>query len=114
MQNNAQALVRNFWKHEFTANIDKYFDMPEKATVIAPYTLHKKIAWFNAFTINPAAAKILNTYLEPHEDRYWFEQKIWNETNNIDVIGVYDSIVEFDDPWYAFLQLYSLMLKGQL
>jgi len=110
MQNNAQPMVREFWKYEFTENIDKYFDMPEKATVIAPYTLHKKIAWFNAFTINPKAAKRLIAYLKPQQDRYWFEQKIWNETDAIDVIGIHDSIVEWEDPWQAFLQLFSLML----
>ena len=113
MQNNAQPMVREFWKYEFTENIDKYFDMPEKATVIAPYTLHKKVAWFNAFTINPEAAKCLIAYLKPQQDRYWFEQKIWNETDAIDVIGIHDSIVEWEDPWQAFLQLFSLMRRGE-
>lgn len=116
MPNNAQPMVRAFWKYEFTNNIDKYFNIVNKdtAAVSAPYTLYRKIAWFNGFVINPEAAKLVLTYLKPQNNRYWFEQKIWNETNNIDVIGLHDSIIEFIDPWKAFLQLFSLMCRGEL
>lgn len=116
MPNNAQPLVREFWKHEFTANCDAYFDLVKDNTqpgVAAPYTLKKKIAWFNAFVINPAAAETLLTYLKPQEDRYWFEQKIW-QNDNISVYGLHDDITEWEDPWQEFLHLFSLMKQGKL
>src|SRR5574344_825579 len=115
MQNNAQQLVRDFWRYEFTQADEALFKLvdTDKPTVSAPYTLGKKICWFNAWVINPTAAKIVLIYLKLQKDRYWFERQLF-QNDEIAVTGIHDNIVEWEDPWQEFLHLYSLMKQGKL
>ena len=108
MDNGAQPIVRNFWKREFGQNSDKYFKAVEgdKPLVSAPITNPEhKVAWFNAFVINPAAAKDLKPVLHAQEDRYWFEQEIWKACPNTEVIGVLTDKFEGEKTWGLFMQL---------
>lgn len=110
MPNQAQPMVRAFWQHEFTVNSEKYFEMvnENKPLVSAPYTMKRNIAWFNAFVMNPIAAKWLLTYLKPQSDRYWFEQQLWNHDSTVTMLGLYDDMVStFSDPWPAFVYLFN-------
>lgn len=108
MDNAAQPIVRNFWKREFGHNSDKYFKAVEgdKPLVSAPITNPEhKVAWFNAFVINPAAAKDLMPVLYIQKDRYWFEQEIWKACPNTEVIGVLTDKFEGEKTWGLFMQL---------
>jgi len=89
MQNNAQPIVRNMWKHEFGVNHETYFNMvninePCCASIIA--SAKNKICWYNGFVLNNLAAKQILKILTPHTDRYWFEQQMLAEAN-VKVIG---------------------------
>ena len=115
MPNQAQPMVRAFWQHEFTVNSEKYFEMVDdyKPLVSAPYTMHKNIAWFNAFVMNPMAASKLLVYLKPQEDRYWFEQKIWNQDSSVTMLGLYDDkVANFAEPWPAFVSLFREIMSA--
>ncbi len=115
MPNQAQPMVRAFWQHEFTVNSEKYFEMVNdcKPLVSAPYTMHKNIAWFNAFVMNPMAASKLLVYLKPQEDRYWFEQKIWNQDSSVTMLGLYDDkVANFAEPWPAFVSLFREIMSA--
>lgn len=115
MPNQAQPMVRAFWQHEFTVNSEKYFEMVDdcKPLVSAPYTMHKNIAWFNAFVMNPMAASKLLVYLKPQEDRYWFEQKIWNQDSSVTMLGLYDDkVASFVEPWPAFVSLFREIMSA--
>lgn len=115
MPNQAQPMVRAFWQHEFTVNSEKYFEMVDdcKPLVSAPYTMHKNIAWFNAFVMNPMAASKLLVYLKPQEDRYWFEQKIWNQDSSVTMFGLYDDkVAGFAEPWPAFVSLFREIMSA--
>lgn len=115
MPNQAQPMVRAFWQHEFTVNSEKYFETVDdcKPLVSAPYTMHKNIAWFNAFVMNPMAASKLLVYLKPQEDRYWFEQKIWNQDSSVTMLGLYDDkVASFVEPWPAFVSLFREIMSA--
>lgn len=115
MPNQAQPMVRAFWQHEFTINSEKYFEMVNdcKPLVSAPYTMHKNTAWFNAFVMNPMAASKLLVYLKPQEDRYWFEQKIWNQDSSVTMLGLYDDkVASFTEPWPAFVSLFREIMSA--
>ena len=115
MPNQAQPMVRAFWQHEFTVNSEKYFEIVtgDRAKVSAPYTLKRNVAWFNAFVMNSLAAKNLLTYLKPQEDRYWFEQKIWNSGAPVEILGLYDNkLTAYNDPWIAFVSLFREIMNN--
>ena len=89
MQNNAQALVREFWHKIFTDEADTYFKYvdADEPTCSAPIVGKEKHAcWFNGFILNVAAANSILKILTVHTDRYWFETGMLKEAN-VNVIG---------------------------
>ena len=110
MPNNAQPVVRNFWKHEFTEKADQYFNAvnSDKALASAPIVGSRNpICWFNGFVINPTAAKQILEKLSVHENRYWFEQQMLKESN-VSTFGLYDSNAEDGNyAWHSFCYYYQ-------
>ena len=85
-----QKTIRNLWKNEFTGDrLTKYLDRlnTEKATVCCPYTGIQKWTWFNAWMINPTAAKLFSNRLR-FSDYRWYYERIFEGHNNIDVVGM--------------------------
>ena len=96
MPNNAQPLVREFWKREFGRYSDKYFEKANvnKPVVVAPITGTKnRVCWFNGYVMNPQAAKFIDLVITTKSDRMWFEQGILNEAN-VKTIGLLDENAE--------------------
>lgn len=93
-----QGCVRNMWKHEFTENIEKYFEVvnTDEPVVACPYhSKTNKITWQNAFVMNPAAAKEVNKSFHQTSNRYYYEC-IFDGTK-VNVVGIrLDNIP--DDP----------------
>ena len=110
MPNNAQPVVRDFWKHEFTEKTDQYFNAvnSDKALVSAPIVgSQNPICWFNGFVMNSTAAKQILEILAVHEDRYWFEQQMLKESN-VSTFGLYDSNAEDGNrAWRSFCYWYQ-------
>lgn len=89
MQNNAQALVREFWHKIFTNEADSYFKYVDTDIAICSAPIVSKVkhaCWFNGFIMNVAAAKQILPILTTHVDRYWFETGMLAEAN-VEVIG---------------------------
>lgn len=89
MQNNAQALVREFWHKIFTNEADSYFkyvDTVEPTCSSPIVSKEKHTCWFNGFILNVAAANSILKILTVHTDRYWFETGMLKEAN-VNVIG---------------------------
>ncbi len=109
MQNQAQPVVRDFWKHEFTEKADQYFNVvnSNKALASAPIVgSQNPICWFNGFVMNSSAAKQILEKLSVHDDRYWFEQQMLKESN-VSTIGIYDSKAENGSyAWRSFCYYY--------
>lgn len=101
--NLTQPLIRKLWRHEFGKMQDLYFDTVSKfveAAAVAPFTsLANSICWFNGFVMNCTAAKQIDDNLKIVKDRYWFEQKLLNESG-INCIGMHSSVG--DTPERAF------------
>ena len=106
MQNGAQPLVREFWKHEFTEKVDKYFDAvnTDEAKVSAPIVNSERpTCWFNGYVMNVQAAKQILPILEVHKDRYWFEQQLLSEAH-VYATGICDSnAIDGNWAWQSFL-----------
>lgn len=89
MPNNAQPLVREFWRRVFTDELDTYFKYvnTDSATCSAPIVNRDKATcWFNGYIMNVAAAKQILSILSIHSDRYWYETSLLNEAK-VNVIG---------------------------
>lgn len=100
MQNNAQPIVRDFWRREFVGKSEKYFDAvnTQSAAVVAPIVgTEHPICWFNGYVMNVSAAYQILPVLKIQQDRYWFEQKLLSEAK-VSAIGMYDSNAE-DGNW---------------
>lgn len=83
-----QNIIRNNWKHEFTVRKSEYFKytgdkLPHVTTL---YTGTNKETWFNAFVINPAAAKELLKTFHWDSNRFYFERMFCK--TNIPVHGL--------------------------
>lgn len=84
----AQQVVRNMWKHEFTENLQAYLDAvnTKEPTVACPYSGKTKTTWFNGFIMNPAAANELSKTFHQAMSRYYYETMF--ENTSIKVIGI--------------------------
>lgn len=109
-----QKVIRYMWKHEFTGErLKTYIEEVnvEKPTVCCPYTGPEKFTWWNAWIINPSAAKIIINKLKQTDYR-WYYERIFNNENSIVVKGLrmnnlkcasLDSNKEFwDDIWQFY------------
>lgn len=86
--------VLKVWKMEFgekqrAEEIFNFINHQKSPTVVCPFTGKSKATWFNAFVVNPSAAKIILDNLKtPNEckDRYYYEVDKCNFPE-INVIG---------------------------
>lgn len=90
--NMAQKVIRDMWKNNFLYEKERFFncvnfEKPTAASLI--YSSKRNICWYNGFIINVLAAKNILEKLAIHEDRYWFEQAMLNESN-VQCIGLID------------------------
>lgn len=93
MQNDAQALVREFWRREFGGKSEKYFEAvnTDSAKASAPIAgTEDPVCWFNGFVMNAAAAKQILPILKVQSNRYWFERGMLKEANVL-AVGLYDT-----------------------
>lgn len=85
-----QRTIRNLWKHEFTGTrLEEYLSKcnTNKPTVCCPYTGSLKWTWWNAWLINPPAAKIMLKNLKKSEYR-WYYERVFGTIKEINVIGM--------------------------
>lgn len=85
-----QKVIRNLWENEFTGErLEEYISNcnTDKPTVCCPYTGKEKWTWWNAWIINPSAAKILLTKLKQTDYR-WYYERIFADIKEISVIGM--------------------------
>ena len=74
----AQPWVRRLWMQEFgiPANAGKYLELTktDSPVVATPITSSGgKHTWFNAFVVNPAAARLLREHIHIDKNRYFYE-----------------------------------------
>lgn len=85
-----QKTIRNLWKNEFTGKrLEEYLKRcnTDKPTVCCPYTGKEKWTWFNAWIINPTAAKLLVNTIKENSFR-WYYERIFSDIKEIDVVGM--------------------------
>lgn len=102
MQNNAQPMVRDFWRREFGGKSEKYFEAvnTDIAMTSAPIvSIENPVCWFNGFVMNTAAAKQILPTLKVQTNRYWFERGMLKEAS-VSAVGLYDS--NANDPNWAW------------
>lgn len=108
MQNNAQPMVREFWRREFTGERSSlYFQNVacSQPCCSAPLVATTGcICWFNGFTLNPAAAQCILPHLTIHSDRYFFEQKLLKESG-VSVNGPF----VYETPTFTFQALIAYL-----
>lgn len=85
-----QKTIRNMWKNEFTGKrLEEYLNRcnTDKPTVCCPYTGKEKITWFNAWIINPSAAKYVLKNIRVDNWR-WYYERIFGNIKEVNVIGM--------------------------
>ena len=85
-----QKVIRDLWKNEFTGErLKEYISKcnTNKPTVCCPYTGKQKWTWWNAWIINPSAAKILLKNLKQTDYR-WYYERVFADIKEINVIGM--------------------------
>lgn len=112
-QNPTQPHVREYWRQEFVEKAEQYFAPCEKnkddPVVTAPVVAkNKKVCWFNGFVMSPGAARQLNRVLATKKDRMWFEQDMWGQCDNVNVIGILRDDAETPEQAFdAFCRVYG-------
>ncbi len=90
-----QPLVRKIWKDNFGNKelMDKIYDYSknvQEPVVTCLFTGTGRECWFNAFVVNPIAAKIMNEKLkDPSKivDRYYYE-RMFREMTELKIVSV--------------------------
>lgn len=101
-----QGMIRKMWRGEFgnPHKMKEYLDLvlTEEPRLACPVMGDDSQTWFNAFILNPAAARILLEHTVPSADRYFFEcvargtpVKVVSPRAPVDAHGAIDFVVKY-------------------
>lgn len=106
--NQAQFFVRELWKREFNRHAEEYFQFDAKPQCKAPIVSSStNVCWFNAFTMNVAAAKEIQKTFGFTENRWHYESAII--PMKVEVIG---RLADIDNLNIQFNKFYEAFDKS--